>query len=143
SHLTDQRFQPAQLNWDGIAAAELDAAPVPVRRDVGQASDAMVWLAGTLRYWRGQVAQFNDQVTALRDEQAAAAANHWGVPTGTPGFAHEVQVARAEVLRGLRERWWSAYQQYIDEGSRTAAAMLREGPTADNLRRLTEAGVWR
>lgn len=141
--LTDQRYRPAELNWDGVGSAELAAAPQSVRRDATQASDAMVWLAGTLRYWRSQVDLFNGRVDAILAERASAAANNWGVSVTSPTFETDTQVARTNLDRRLREQWWSAHQQYIDEGSRTAATMLRDGPTADNLRLLADAGVWR
>jgi hypothetical protein len=139
---TDQQFQPAQASWDGLAAAELQQAPVGVRADAAKTGDAMAWLAGALWYWRSQVDQFNTRVGGLEGERAEARTNRWGIPTGE-GFAHELVLAQQEHDRQMRERWWAAHQQFIDEGSRTAAAMLSDGPTAENLELLAGAGVWR
>ncbi|QSB16422.1 hypothetical protein JQS43_09140 [Natronosporangium hydrolyticum] len=139
--VTDRRFHPAEVSWDGLAAEELAAAPAGVRQDALVAGDATVWLAGVVWYWRRQVEDFNTQVRLIDDERTEAQGNRFGVPLGEE-FDHEFALARTEHDRRARERWWDAHHMFIDEGSRTAAAMLREGPSAAHLDLLTESGVW-
>ncbi|QSB15675.1 hypothetical protein JQS43_04835 [Natronosporangium hydrolyticum] len=138
--MTDRRFQPAVDSWDGLASAELRAAPQPVRQRAEQSIGALAWAAAPLHFWREQVRLFNSRVDGIETLRAEARTNRWGVPEGD-AFDQELVLARAEHERQMRDRWREAHQQFIDEGAQAAAGMLRQGPTADNLALLTAAGV--
>lgn len=75
--VTDRAFQPAAASWDGVAAAELRAAPAPVRERAELVASQLSWAAVPLRYWADQVCRFNSKVDALLLRLA-------GVPAGRP-----------------------------------------------------------
>lgn len=57
------------------------------------------------------------------------------------GLVDAARLAKHQELVGaLERRWREAFHTYIDEGERTAVAMLKEGPTWEHLRAAREAG---
>jgi hypothetical protein len=139
--VAEARVGPAEASWDGLAAAELRAAPEPVRDRARATIGALAWASGPVRYWSEQVRLFNARVEGIMQLREQARIARWGIPAGD-ALAHEREWARAEHDKQLRDRWWQAHQQFIDEGARTTAAMLRDGPTADHLSALAAGRVW-
>jgi hypothetical protein len=136
--LTDTAFNPAVASWEGIAAAELRAAPRPVRDQAYAVASQLTWAATSIRVWAGQVRAFNATVDALRDERAALPVEverqlaRWA---SLPVLDQEVlrERKRDQLLQDLYRRWREAYQQHIEDGSREVAGMLERGPTWENL----------
>lgn len=54
--VTDRAFQPALASWDGVAAAELAAAPVALRRRVRETASLLSWASVPLRLWPSRCA---------------------------------------------------------------------------------------
>lgn len=136
----NQRMRLAEADWSGLAAPELRAAPRPVQEQAQAVISALAWISGPLWYWRDRVHLFNAAVNRLEQERANAAATRWGV--AEDAAEGELLAAREEVERELRQRWWEAYREYIEEGASTVAAMLREGPTESHLGLLQRSPAW-
>jgi hypothetical protein len=136
--LTGAAFDPAVASWEGIAAAELRAAPQPARLRAYAVASHLTWAATTTRVWAEHVRAFNLKVDTLRGERASLPVEverqlaHW---TSLPVFDQDVirERKRHELIRDLHRRWRDAYQEHIDDGSRQVAGMLRRGPTWENL----------
>lgn len=139
--VTAQRASLAEAHWDGLAAPELRSAPQPVRNQAQEAVGALAWVSGPLWYWRDQIQRFNSRVSQIQNARVSARSDNWGLADDATD--EEVASARADFEREQRDRWWEAYRTYIEDGSTTAAAMLREGPTEQHLALLRDSGVWR
>jgi hypothetical protein len=135
SRLTFLAFLPATHNWDGIAAAELRAAPRPVRDKAFEISDSLAWASVAIRYWASQVTAFNHQVERIAADFLTAQANIFGTtqPDGTP-VPLDTMLEAAQAVKAEAEReWHDAYDTHIFAGARRASGMLRDGPTAGHV----------
>jgi len=143
SRLSLQAFLPAIQNWDGIASAELRAAPRPVREKAYAVSSSLSWAATALRFWSARVAAFNrrvDQIRAGLDGGRQAIATATG-PDGEPADdADKAQALQALEARA-RNLWWLAYNADIVAGASTAAGMLTDGPTPGNVAAARSVGL--
>jgi hypothetical protein len=136
--VTGRRLVPAEAGWHGMAAGELRAAPRPVRERAARVVGALAWASGPVRFWAEQVRLFNAAVERIEVERVRAHQAGWGAPEGEAS-----ELARGEHEKRMRDRWWDAHRRHIEEGARSAAAMLRGGPTAEDMSRLADAGAWR
>lgn len=146
--VTDRAFQPAEVSWRGVAAAELRAAPQDVRDTAERVASQLSWAAVPLRYWAEQVRRFNLKVDTLLLRLAGVPAEVErrvrgrvdGPAEQVGGFAgsHGRDVLRSEIrhqlIDELRREWEEAYETFIRDGARTAAGMLAQGPTYEYLR---------
>ncbi|QSB13472.1 hypothetical protein JQS43_17970 [Natronosporangium hydrolyticum] len=144
--MTDRAFGPANRHWEGMGAAELVSAPLPLKRRIQEASEALMWAALAVRYWAGRVEEFNRRVADLEGRWPGTEPGSWMVRTGPSWVPFDPNNAtHAMELKRERERlqleWRSDYQLYIDQGEDEAVAMLRRGPTAENLQLAREAGL--
>ncbi len=141
--VTQQAFDPAATNWDGMAAPELRAAPEPVRRSAEDASSALAWAAVPLNFWANEITEFNRVVDNIVSSLASQAANDYGAE-GTDGekpTASQINSARQTAEAKARSDWQTAYNTYIVTGSADAAAMFDKGPTAENLAKARAVGA--
>ncbi len=142
SRLSLLAFQPAPQNWDGIAAPALRAAPQPVRQRAYAVSSALSWASVAVNYWASRIISFNqrvDQITAgLADGRSRIQADTNSAVPGTPEqIAGALQALEAQA----RKLWWLAYNADIVDGARTAASMLRSGPTSANVTAAVQVGL--
>jgi hypothetical protein len=132
--VTQQAFNPALDNWQGVAAPELRMAAAGVRNTVWEASGGVAWGAVPLRYWASQVRTFNSIARSLAfnlEENAGYS------PRRTEEEIADWEEARA----AARRQWWDAYEQHIEEGRTAVASMFNEGPTGENVARAMEVGA--
>jgi hypothetical protein len=143
SRLSFYAFTPAIQNWDGIASPELRAAPRPVREKAFEVSDSLSWAAAAVRYWAGQVTDFNTAVDEIRSQlliaqtQIFGATDSNGKPVPLSTMLEAVQAVENEAKR----MWREAYHTHIVAGAATAAGMLRDGPTPGNVAAAGAVGV--
>ncbi|HEX6683473.1 MAG TPA: hypothetical protein VF062_11785 [Candidatus Limnocylindrales bacterium] len=143
NRLTFYAFMPAVSNWDGIASAELRAAPRPVRERAFEVSDSLAWAAMALRYWAGRVSAFNTEVSGLVDELLSAKAQIFGAtqPNGDPVPMQTTLDAAAAVDAQAKKAWHELYETYIRDGATTAAGMLNGGPSSANVSEAAAVGL--
>jgi hypothetical protein len=143
SQVTVGAFAPAPLNWEGMAAPELRAAPQPVRQTALAISESLSWASVAVQYWSMKVRAFNDRVEEIRAGLAtgrsriSAATDPSGDPISNADKANALQVLEAEA----RKLWWLAYNADIVAGAQTAAGMLRDGPTSINVAAAVMVGL--
>jgi uncharacterized protein YukE len=139
---TDAAFTPALENWEGMAADELRNAPEPVRQTAYNMSTNLAWSALPLRYWADRVRDFNAKV-----DQIVAGLNGQPANFGAKGKGKEAPTeeaiadARAEVYAAARDEWHKAHSAHILDGSTTAAAMFKDGPTIEHLAEAAAVGA--
>jgi hypothetical protein len=149
--VTDRAFEPAVASWDGVAAPELQAAPVGVRQDAPDVAMQVAWAAVPLRIWADHVRSFNRRADELLEAQGRLPSQveqfirerYPGADSDYPTVDLESERAwkHSHLLSGLRQQWHQAHDHHIDEGEREVAAMLRHGPTLDGLALAKELGV--
>jgi hypothetical protein len=133
--VTNAAFSPAEANWDGVCAPELRAAPEPVRHAAQDTSGQLAWSAVPLRFWAAKVTAFNAEVDRIKESFDGKVADHFGLRdhNGTPPTADDYAKARQAAWSTASTAYWTALNTYIFDGATTAAGMLRNGPTEDNL----------
>lgn len=140
--LTHSAFDPAIASWEGIATAELRAAPQPARNQAYRVASELTWAATATRAWADHVQRFNTKVDGLRDERAGIpfeverflASTRW---TSWPILDQDAIRARKrdELIHDLHRRWGEAFEEHIEGGSREVAGLFERGPTWENLAR--------
>lgn len=135
--LTTATYQPAIDNWDGQCAPELAAARNPLLGRADASHQALAWAAVVTQYWADRVSRFNREVDEILS--TVGADPYWGArgTGGEPPSQEAIDAARHAAER----RWWNAYNTYILDGEDQVVAMLDQGPTADHIRTLADAGV--
>lgn len=143
--VTGRTFAPATAHWEGVGAAELLTAPLPLQRWARAASEALMWAALALRLWASRVRDFNQRVADIKTRWPAP--EHWGRlfgppfgPPLTPSYPMHWFVLQERRDR-LAQEWQEAHRTLIDLGEDETVAMLREGPTLAHLRRVRHAGL--
>jgi len=143
SRVTFGAFAPAPLNWAGMAAPELRAAPLPVRETAQAVSESLSWASVAVQFWSMKVRAFNDRVDDIREGLAlgrsriSAATDPSGDPISNADRANALQVLEAQA----KKLWWLAYNADIVAGAQTAAGMLRDGPTGSNVAAAVMVGL--
>jgi hypothetical protein len=148
--VTDRAFDPAVASWDGLAAAELQAAPRPVRDQAKDVAVRVAWAAVPLRAWADHVSSFNRKVDDLLDRRGRLPADRERrLRRQYPDFDEQSEASRtllrlsvhAEMLDDLEREWRDAFRRHVEAGEQEVASMFSQGPTAENLAVARELGA--
>lgn len=129
----------ATASWSGFGLVELLTLPGPVRRSAEQAMSAITWAAVPMRYWATRISGFNTEVdrlvAALAEQSQTAAEDH------EAASADSLDQIRAQAVAAAQAAYRLAEATYITAGRDTTIAMIRQGPTPENLAAAGDAGV--
>jgi endonuclease/exonuclease/phosphatase family metal-dependent hydrolase len=142
---------PAQAGWDGLASAELAGADQPVRQGAVRTSADLIWTGSVVKLWADSVHDFNAEVRRtigerdrqLRDHPLVEQSNRpdWPPPNGPADIYTRDSLEEQDGIRGAATRRWHAAHNVLLEAQGRAVAMLRDGPTAANIRMLRSQGA--
>jgi hypothetical protein len=148
--VTDRAFDPAVASWDGLAAAELQAAPQPLRDQAKDVAVRVAWTAVPLRAWADHVSTFNRKVDDLLDRRGRLPADRERrLRRQYPDFDEQSEASRtllrlsvhSEMLGELEREWRDAFRRHVEEGEQEVVSMFTRGPTVANLAVARELGA--
>jgi len=133
---TRKAYQPAIDNIGGTCAPLLQVAGEPVDEASEAVNSSLIWAAVVSRYWGKQVKAFNAKVDEITSALVAQRPNFGvEVPTGPPSpggppdtSTEDIAEAMAAAIADAKHKWYQAYAQYIEDGGRQTASMLKDGP---------------
>jgi endonuclease/exonuclease/phosphatase family metal-dependent hydrolase len=141
---------PAQAGWDGLVSQELADADQPVRQGAVDTSASLIWIGGIVRHWADIVRDFDAEVRRIVLERARLLTEHPPIevpgttdPRITPQLeqrAAERDAEREQFMDKAITLWKAAYRILLD-GRDQVVGMLRDGPTAENIRMLRSQGM--
>ncbi len=161
--LTRWAHAPAMAGWSGLASEELAAAPLPVRQGAVALGASLTWAGSCVRHWADVVRDFNlmverivadmndeldgissDTITFDMVEDAlgadAAMGYMFGRMLSDSDLAVVIGSARDAVVSHARQLWYDA-ERALDGGRSEVVALLQDGPTSLNIRRLQAQGM--